>query len=960
MSMRAFQKSHLVTLNSQLMAFAVVLSMAIAAAGVLHLDIEDPGADAGRLAPAVTEGDAYTATKPVKPQVREVAATTKRLTTAPLEEAGLTLARTSGVQSVTGFGTVGATWNEDDAYAEDAIRFDVRTRKAGTWTDWQKLEYHDDHGPDKGEAASGRTLRLGTEPSVVGTVDDAQFRVFTRSGQAPAGLRWVLIDPGKDKVVKRSPAIDTADLAGTKQTETPRTAAEQKNAAAGISLSAMKVAPKPQIYSRAQWGADEHIREQGAPSYGTVKAGFVHHTVNANNYTAAQVPALLRSIYAYHVKARGWRDIGYNYLVDRFGKIWEGRYGGVDKAVVGAHTLGYNEVSFAMSAIGNYDIAQPPQVVIDAYAKLFAWKLSLYGIDAAATHVYVKNRYLAAINGHRDVGQTACPGRYLYAKIPQIRAMAAKIQKTGSTGSTPAPAPTPTPTPAPAPVMPATHMPVPTGDLPRRTSVVRGSWPDLVVREKSTDQVRVVPTGGVFGFADPVTSKGPWGSEFDTLVPAGDVTGDGKGDLVVRSRATKRLYVRAGDGTGKVTKLSHPSTAFASYRWINAAKDLDRDGHADLVVQKDDDVYLARGDGKGDFSAPTLLLSGWTGGPLVGVGDFDKDGRFDLAGLDATGKLTLLPGTPDGLGRPRVLGDTPAGTSAVLGGAELTGDGVLDLAVRDKAGNVTVLPGDGKGGLGHALTPFPVLSGVRTVRMGQLFGSKSGSAAQGLVGYDDAGLVVRGTNGRTNTGALMGTSTVKDAKALFSPGDWNGDGKADLVTRSEDGDSLWLRLGDGSGTFGKRTELVDGVAALTHFSAVGDVTGDGHPDLVGVSKSGQLKIYPGNGKTGLWPRIDAPASLRSYNQIGAGLWGASSAASRLSASDGSFVPYVLGQAAPQSIDERYDWVVGHGDATGDGRADLIVREKATGDLYLLPGSSSGGFGTPQFLAAGFGGYDLVG
>ena len=139
----------------------------------------------------------------------------------------------------------------------------------------------------------------------------------------------------------------------------------------------MKVAPKPYIYSRAQWGANEKLRDQTARRYGTVKAGFIHHTVNANNYTAAQVPALLRGIYAYHTQSRGWRDIGYNYLVDRFGRIWEGRCGGVDQAVVGAHTLGYNEVSFAMSAIGNFDIAQPPQAVLNAYARLFAWKLSL-------------------------------------------------------------------------------------------------------------------------------------------------------------------------------------------------------------------------------------------------------------------------------------------------------------------------------------------------------------------------------------------------------------------------------------------------------------------------------------------------------------------------------------------------------------------------------------------------------
>ena len=159
-----------------------------------------------------------------------------------------------------------------------------------------------------------------------------------------------------------------------------------------------------------------------------MKAGFIHHTVNANSYTPAQVPALLRGIYAYHTQSRGWRDIGYNYLVDRFGRIWEGRYGGVGSPVVGAHTLGYNEVSFAMSAIGNYDIAAPPQAVLSAYARLFAWKLSLYNIPADASRVYVKNRWLPAINGHRDVGQTACPGRYLYAKLPYVRTLARSVQ----------------------------------------------------------------------------------------------------------------------------------------------------------------------------------------------------------------------------------------------------------------------------------------------------------------------------------------------------------------------------------------------------------------------------------------------------------------------------------------------------------------------------------------------------
>ena len=245
-----------------------------------------------------------------------------------------------------------------------------------------------------------------------------------------------------------APAIDTSELPDPASspegaTESPDAPQASGSGAAQetASLSAMKVTAKPLIYSRAQWGANERLREQSPPAYGTVKTGFIHHTVNANDYTAAQVPALLRGIYAYHTQSRGWRDIGYNFLVDRFGRIWEGRYGGVGSPVVGAHTLGYNEVSFAMSAIGNYDTAAPPQAVLDAYARLFAWKLSLYDIAADSPRERVKNGWLPAINGHRDVGSTACPGRYLYAKLPTVRTMARSVQNGAQSGTSKPPAP---------------------------------------------------------------------------------------------------------------------------------------------------------------------------------------------------------------------------------------------------------------------------------------------------------------------------------------------------------------------------------------------------------------------------------------------------------------------------------------------------------------------------------------
>ena len=264
-------------------------------------------------------------------------------------------------------------------------------------------------------------------------------------GELPADLKLAVVDPGVAVATEEeAPAIDTADLqappsaaepdraehrrgAGTRSP--PRTPRSRSRPCAdeAIALQATTVTPKPMIYSRAQWGADESKRD-GNPSYFEVHGGFVHHTVNANDYKRKEVPAIIRSIYAYHAQSRGWSDIGYNFLVDRFGRIWEGRYGGVDRAVVGAHTLNYNSYSFAMSAIGNFELVQPSAKMIQAYAALMAWKLSLHGVSAASTIQRIGTKDFQAINGHRDAASTACPGKYLYAQIPEIRRLAALAQ----------------------------------------------------------------------------------------------------------------------------------------------------------------------------------------------------------------------------------------------------------------------------------------------------------------------------------------------------------------------------------------------------------------------------------------------------------------------------------------------------------------------------------------------------
>ncbi|MCW2758929.1 MAG: N-acetylmuramoyl-L-alanine amidase, family 2, partial [Nocardioidaceae bacterium] len=869
---------------------------------------------------------------------------------------GLTLAADSSEQHVGGLATVGVTWDQSDTYAENAIASYVRTLVKGKWSGWEKLEYHDDHGPDSAAEEGGRRERNGTEPSVVGHVDGVQVRTFTKSGVAPKGLKLALIDPGADPVKKAAPAIDTgsdpAPAAPTGSAEPTAPAAPSATAtgsadSASLSASSLAVAAKPQIYSRAQWGADERIRDQSAPAYGTVQTGFVHHTVNANDYTEAQVPALIRGIYAYHVQSRGWRDIGYNYLIDRFGRIWEGRYGGVDKAVVGAHTKGYNEVSFAASAIGNYDIAQPPPAVMTAFAQLFAWKLSLYGIPASQTGINVKGKILNAINGHRDVGQTACPGRYLYAQLPNIRAQATQIQ--GGAVVTPPPPPATTPTTPPAPSVPIT--PVPAEQLPARSSLVGDTWPDLVVREKGTNVIKVVPTGGQLGFGAPTTQGGTWKKD-NVVVAAGDLTGDGVGDLFVRAKKSGRAAVRRGLGDGTFAAARRTSTAFSSYGWISAVGDLSSDGKADLLAGSHGSVYLFRGTGKGTFKKRVLVSSSWSKGRLVSVGDFTGDGRPDLSAVNKKHQVVLFQRTKAGLKKVGVLPVTAKTIANLVGGGDVTGDGVSDVVTRTAAGTTYVYVGNGAGSVGSVLGPFSTLAGVSRASLGQV----TGSATAELTGVTGAGLSVIRSNGKTNVGTPVGSGyAMPGADQLLNLGDWDHDGIADLGSRTFDNGNLWFRKGDGHGGWGTKILMGNGFKGVTRLAAVGDVTGDGHPDLVGQSASGQMVVWPGNGTTGVGTPIAAPAALRTYNQIGSGLWNAAGGTG-LASSDGSFVPY-LGAGASLA---GYDWVIGPGDVDGDGIADLLVRETSTGSLYLLPGTGSGGLGTRRFVAAGFANYDLGG
>jgi hypothetical protein len=243
----------------------------------------------------------------------------------------------------------------------------------------------------------------------------------------------------------------------------------------------------------------------------------------------------------------------------------------------------------------------------------------------------------------------------------------------------------------------------------------------------------------------------------------------------------------------------------------------------------------------------------------------------------------------------------------------------------------------------------------------------SGSAAKDLVGRDASGqlLAFSGAAASGPTLVPMGR-TFPASNLLLNVGDWNGDGKGDVMSRSTSG-VMYLLRGRGDGTFSAPVVAGSGFGPVRLLAAVGDYTGDGHPDLVGQPSGGSMRIYPGNGATGFNGSYVAHAAVTASQQVGIGLWnGDGSPDSMVRRSDGSLVYYpgngpggLTGGTKVGALSSAYDWMLSVGDMSGDGRPDLLVRGKSSGTLYVLRGTSTGFAARATFLR-GLGRFDLAG
>jgi len=285
------------------------------------------------------------------------------------------------------FDLVGLRW-----HGSGSVLFSVRAPdgRFGPWLDaTAEEEDQPDRGP--GEGAASRGWRIGN-PTWVGPANGIRYRIAGRVTDLRASF-------------VRSPEL-------------------------WIPLRAVAAAGLPAIVPRSGWGADESIRRNEPQYASSVRFAIVHHTAGPNSYSPSQAAAIMRAIQIYHVKSNGWNDIGYNFLVDRYGTVYEGRYGGIDRNVIGAHALGFNTGSVGVAVIGTFQSSAIPAAAETSLEKLLAWRLDLAHVDPLSTVTAISGgseRYpagspvfLRAVSGHRDTGLTACPGDLLYAQLGAI------------------------------------------------------------------------------------------------------------------------------------------------------------------------------------------------------------------------------------------------------------------------------------------------------------------------------------------------------------------------------------------------------------------------------------------------------------------------------------------------------------------------------------------------------------
>ncbi|MGW5868018.1 FG-GAP-like repeat-containing protein [Streptomyces sp. NPDC055239] len=761
------------------------------------------------------------------------------------------LPRTSTEQ----FSLLGVSWTGVTKELEGTAQVRTRSVESDKWTGWQNLDL-ELHLPEKAEAGT----RAASEPLWVGPSDGVEVRVVAADGTSsavlPKALEVNLVDPGVTSKEAKNPALDGSAMtpvafAADEETGSPEPSAPESTEPPEPEVPPVPTAPpstvtKPPMIGRAAWGADESQVKDPPEYIDKVKAVFVHHTVGTNDYSCAQSAALVRGIMTYHVETEGWNDLGYNFLVDKCGQIFEGRGGGTDLPVRGAHTYGFNGESAGIAVLGDFEgnespatgetytkAGKPTRAALESVSRVAAWKLGQYEgspsgkvtlTAADDTGVWKKGDTpsLNTISGHRDGFATACPGKNLYSKLPEIRRYASSAGRNSA---------------------------LPTSDFNRDgiTDLVAGT----PKASGGVGSLTIVPgglNGPVSGSKKTLTQSSPGvpgaseaGDNWAAATAWGDINGDGHADLAIGAPgeddttnkdrgAVTMLYgpdFTSGTDMQLADDFHYPGAKFGS---AVAVGDFNADGKADV---------FAASTGTGGTWAARFKAGNEVGGTLTSgdtaiayadaaSGDFNRDGYADVAlnyrDQSGIGRVQWFKGTRSGLSRVGSL-SVKGGRSLAVG--DVNGNGYDDLVIGQPytaesgafaGGQVTVVPGSPTG--------FTT-TGMKTV-------------------HQDTS----GVPGAAESGDAMGWSV--------SAGDFNLDGYADVLTgapneditrsgsaKKDAGTSLLLKgtssglTGTGAQAFSQDTE---GIAGSTESAdrlgssvMLADLSGYGRADLaIGV------------------------------------------------------------------------------------------------------------------------------
>jgi len=305
--------------------------------------------------------------------------------------------------------------------------------------------------------------------------------------------------------------------------------------------------------------------------------------------------------------------------------------------------------------------------VVQAYGAVFAWKLSLHGVSAASTSQPVGRNSFPAINGHRDAGSTACPGKYLYAQLPAIRQYADAGQQ-GWSGRE------------------------------RESNLVGSPHPDLIVRRAGDGQGFILPTKGSRAGLGARVDTGWDLTGADALLNVGDWDRDGFGDFMVRLASDDGLYLYRGEGGGKFAYPQLVGAGFGGVRLLAAVGDVTGDGWPDLMGQpRGASMRIYPGAGLSGFAVSYTAYSKIKAKAQIGIGRMDADGAPDSLFLRKKNLVLYRGNGPGGLTSPATnVRGRLRGYDWAIGVSDLDLAGHPDVLLRKKKkGRLYVLEGNG-------------------------------------------------------------------------------------------------------------------------------------------------------------------------------------------------------------------------------------------------------------------------